>query len=138
MKRVRPHRTIVDDIERELWTSKRSNLTCVTVITWVFESFCNCSCTVVEFRSGTTQLPSRKRLCRGAIGRPTDDTGFGGTKQAHAEFAPARRLCIRWAPRRRRCGQVGDAEMSHFTSSGRMQVAVCKKNCVGNRHPRPL
>ena len=61
----------------------------------------------------------------GAIGRPTDDTGFGGTEQAHAEFAPARRLCIRWAPRRRRCGQVGDAEMSHLTSSSHMQVGVC-------------
>jgi hypothetical protein len=112
-------------VERERWTP---NIARFTVITWVYENLLQLYSGTVEFSSGTTQ---NAVTVPGAIGRPTDDTGFGGTEQAHVEFAPARRLCIGWAPRRRRCGQVGDAEMSLLTSSGHTQVGVC--NCVSEQ-----
>jgi hypothetical protein len=58
----------------------RSNLTCVTVITRVFESFLQlqlyCRSSTIEFSSGTKQVAVTEATVPGAIGRPTDDTGL--------------------------------------------------------------
>jgi hypothetical protein len=67
-------------VEREPWTSKRSNLTCFTVMTRVFESLLQ----LQLYKSRRVQVRDTVAVTGvtvpGAIGRPTDDTVFGGTE----------------------------------------------------------